>query len=202
MTTHTQSPRLPGAPRRGRRRGACGADDGGGATGARVLARVFCGVLALVGLLPFVATLVVRSAWARDWAARETQRILAPARGGRQPTRRRCASGRSPSSSTMCASSRATAAPRSSSAIACPASAALRAPGRQARHRPGRARRAARPRRRARRQAREPRAQALGGPKSEGPFHAPFNTFSRDRRIRRSRPRRGARLPPSRSTST
>jgi translocation and assembly module TamB len=33
-------------------------------------------VLALVGLLPFVATLVVRSAWARDWAARETQRIL------------------------------------------------------------------------------------------------------------------------------
>ncbi len=33
-------------------------------------------MLALVGLVPFVATLVVRSAWARDWAARETQRLI------------------------------------------------------------------------------------------------------------------------------
>jgi translocation and assembly module TamB len=35
-----------------------------------------CAVLALIGLIPFVATLTVRSAWARDWAARETQRLL------------------------------------------------------------------------------------------------------------------------------
>jgi translocation and assembly module TamB len=75
MTTHTQSslpPRAraearakePGRRRRRRR-------DWG-----RVLARVLCAVLALIGLVPFVATLVVRSAWARDWAARETQRLL------------------------------------------------------------------------------------------------------------------------------
>jgi translocation and assembly module TamB len=41
-----------------------------------MVARVLCGVLAVIGLLPFVATLVVRSAWAREWAARETQRVL------------------------------------------------------------------------------------------------------------------------------
>ena len=33
-------------------------------------------MLALVGALPFLATFVVRSAWARGWAARETQRLL------------------------------------------------------------------------------------------------------------------------------
>jgi translocation and assembly module TamB len=33
-------------------------------------------MLALVGLVPFAATLVVRSAWARQWAARESQRLL------------------------------------------------------------------------------------------------------------------------------
>ncbi len=75
MTTHTPSshpPRVAEAhagalpARRRRRRRDWG----------RALARVFCGALALIGLLPFVATLVVRSAWARDWAARETQGIL------------------------------------------------------------------------------------------------------------------------------
>ncbi len=74
MTTYTQSsvpPRAEARPgehpgRRRRRRRDWG----------RVLARVLCGALALIGLLPFVATLVVRSAWARDWAARETQRLL------------------------------------------------------------------------------------------------------------------------------
>jgi translocation and assembly module TamB len=42
----------------------------------RAVARVLCAALALVGAVPFVATFVVRSAWARDWAARETQRLL------------------------------------------------------------------------------------------------------------------------------
>jgi translocation and assembly module TamB len=42
----------------------------------RTVARVFCSILALVGALPFVATFVVRSAWARDWAARESERLL------------------------------------------------------------------------------------------------------------------------------
>ncbi len=37
---------------------------------------MLCVALALVGVLPFAATLVIRSAWARDWAARETQRLL------------------------------------------------------------------------------------------------------------------------------
>jgi translocation and assembly module TamB len=76
MTTHTQSslpPRalaaalaeaLPGRRRRRRR-------DWG-----RALARVLCAALALIGVLPFAGTFVVRSAWARDWAARETQRLL------------------------------------------------------------------------------------------------------------------------------
>src|SRR5580704_18858794 len=75
MTTHTHSSLPPRAAearagalagRRRRRRRDWG----------RVLARVLCAALALVGLVPFIATLTVRSAWARDWAARETQRLL------------------------------------------------------------------------------------------------------------------------------
>jgi translocation and assembly module TamB len=42
----------------------------------RTLARVVCAGLAGIGLLPFLATLVVRSAWAREWSARESQRLL------------------------------------------------------------------------------------------------------------------------------
>jgi translocation and assembly module TamB len=56
----------PPPPRRRRRRRDWG----------RAFARVLCVALALVGLLPFAATLVVRSAWARTWAATETQRLL------------------------------------------------------------------------------------------------------------------------------
>jgi translocation and assembly module TamB len=37
---------------------------------------VLCGVLAVIGLLPFLAALIVRSEVARGWAARETQRLL------------------------------------------------------------------------------------------------------------------------------
>lgn len=43
----------------------------------RAIARVLCVLLAAVGLVPFAATLIVRSAWARAWAARETSRVLA-----------------------------------------------------------------------------------------------------------------------------
>ncbi|HXX70408.1 MAG TPA: translocation/assembly module TamB domain-containing protein [Polyangiaceae bacterium] len=43
----------------------------------RRIARAVCVVLSLLGLLPFLATMVVRSSWARAWAARETQRLLA-----------------------------------------------------------------------------------------------------------------------------
>src|SRR5579883_1042152 len=42
----------------------------------RALARTACVLLAAVGAMPFLATLVVRSAWASAWAARETQRVL------------------------------------------------------------------------------------------------------------------------------
>jgi translocation and assembly module TamB len=41
------------------------------------VARVLCVVFALVGLLPFGATVVLRSSWAREWAARETEGLLA-----------------------------------------------------------------------------------------------------------------------------
>ena len=40
------------------------------------IARILCFVLALVGLLPFATTVGVRSTWARNWAARETARVL------------------------------------------------------------------------------------------------------------------------------
>jgi translocation and assembly module TamB len=40
-------------------------------------ARLLCIVLSLVGVLPFAATLVLRSNWARTWAATETERVLA-----------------------------------------------------------------------------------------------------------------------------
>ncbi|MCL2448087.1 MAG: translocation/assembly module TamB domain-containing protein, partial [Polyangiaceae bacterium] len=42
----------------------------------RRVARVICAVLALLGVLPFALGLVVRSPWARSWAARATQRLL------------------------------------------------------------------------------------------------------------------------------
>ncbi|MGH7271596.1 MAG: hypothetical protein ACREJ3_14290, partial [Polyangiaceae bacterium] len=41
------------------------------------LARAICAVFALVGALPFLAVILVRSAGARVWAARESQRLLA-----------------------------------------------------------------------------------------------------------------------------
>ena len=69
MTTSLESPspmRAPVRGSRGRRRRDWG----------RAFARVLCAGLALIGLLPFAATLVVRSAWARGWAATETQRLL------------------------------------------------------------------------------------------------------------------------------
>jgi translocation and assembly module TamB len=40
------------------------------------LARVLCAAMAIVGVVPFATALVVRSAWARGWAARETERAL------------------------------------------------------------------------------------------------------------------------------
>jgi translocation and assembly module TamB len=42
----------------------------------RAVARAMCLALAMVGTVPFLAILVVRSAWAREWAARESQRLL------------------------------------------------------------------------------------------------------------------------------
>jgi translocation and assembly module TamB len=75
-TTHTETPRATGARetalgrragvRRRRRRRDWG----------RTVARALCVMLALVGVLPFATTLVVRSAWARTWAARETEKVL------------------------------------------------------------------------------------------------------------------------------
>jgi translocation and assembly module TamB len=67
MSTHTETrdTALPAVRHRRHRR------DWG-----RGIARGLCVVLALVGILPFAATVVVRSAWARTWAAQETERIL------------------------------------------------------------------------------------------------------------------------------
>ncbi len=42
----------------------------------RTIARGLCAALALLGLAPFVTVLVVRSAWARGWVTRETERAL------------------------------------------------------------------------------------------------------------------------------
>jgi translocation and assembly module TamB len=73
-TTHTDAPSpraderetaLPAARRRRKRR------DWG-----RGVARAVCVAFALIGVLPFLSALVVRSSWARAWAARETQRLL------------------------------------------------------------------------------------------------------------------------------
>jgi translocation and assembly module TamB len=43
----------------------------------RRIAQALCMVLAFVGLLPFLTAFVVRSAWARSFAARTTQRLIA-----------------------------------------------------------------------------------------------------------------------------
>lgn len=74
MTADTRTPgvadgretALPAVKRRRRRR------DWG-----RALARILCVLLALVGLVPFGATVVLRSAWARTWAATKTEALLA-----------------------------------------------------------------------------------------------------------------------------
>jgi translocation and assembly module TamB len=74
MATHTNTPgvaaardtALPPVARKRRRQ------DWG-----RRFARVLCVLLAMVGLVPFAATVVLRSAWARTWAASETEKLLA-----------------------------------------------------------------------------------------------------------------------------
>ncbi len=43
---------------------------------SRALAQAVCVALALVGVLPFAATLVVRSSWARAWAAQKGQELI------------------------------------------------------------------------------------------------------------------------------
>jgi translocation and assembly module TamB len=40
------------------------------------IAQVLCALLALVGLVPFAGVLVVRSAWAKHWAAEQAQRVV------------------------------------------------------------------------------------------------------------------------------
>ena len=42
----------------------------------RIIARGLCFALAAVGVIPFATALVVRSAWARAWATRDTERAL------------------------------------------------------------------------------------------------------------------------------
>jgi translocation and assembly module TamB len=64
MNLERHSTSLPPAPRkRGRDWG-------------RAFARLFCVLFAIVGIFPLGLTVVVRSAWAQKWAARETERIL------------------------------------------------------------------------------------------------------------------------------
>src|SRR5579859_4840025 len=43
----------------------------------RTVAKALCLVLALVGMVPFAATVVIRSAWARTWAANATEKAIA-----------------------------------------------------------------------------------------------------------------------------
>lgn len=57
---------LPASRRRSRRKRDWG----------RVVARALCVAFAIVGMLPFVAAIVVRSAWARHWAERTTESAL------------------------------------------------------------------------------------------------------------------------------
>src|SRR5579863_1725361 len=78
MTTHSESPPRASPARRGTRGDAADLprrrrrrQDW-----TERVAQVLCFVLAVVGTLPFVATLVVRSAWARDWAAQTSRRLL------------------------------------------------------------------------------------------------------------------------------
>jgi translocation and assembly module TamB len=76
-TTHSESQRPT------RTRGSARSDEAGltrrrrrrRAWSERV-AQVLCVVLAGIGTLPFLATLVIRSAWARDWAAAASRRLL------------------------------------------------------------------------------------------------------------------------------
>lgn len=65
MQADRASTQLPPAPRRRKRR------DWGA-----VLAKILCVVFAVVGALPFAVGGVVRSRWAREWAVRETTRLL------------------------------------------------------------------------------------------------------------------------------
>lgn len=60
---------------RERSRGAQGRRRAGSAWDRRA-AQVLCAILAVIGVLPFATALLVRSAWARSWTARETQRLL------------------------------------------------------------------------------------------------------------------------------
>src|SRR5216110_1801439 len=64
MSLDRASTRLPPLPRRRHRR-----DIG------QILARFLCVVFAAIGILPFVLAAIVRSAWARSWATRETARV-------------------------------------------------------------------------------------------------------------------------------
>src|SRR5215472_15551887 len=65
MQADRVSSQLPSPPRRRRRR------DWGAA-----VAKLFCLLFAIIGVTPAVLSLVVRSAWARTWAVRETTRLL------------------------------------------------------------------------------------------------------------------------------
>jgi translocation and assembly module TamB len=71
-TTHSESP----APRARERARAPVVRRQTGRDWTELFARVVCVALAAIGTLPFLATLVVRSAWARDWAGRTSRRLL------------------------------------------------------------------------------------------------------------------------------
>jgi translocation and assembly module TamB len=76
-TTHSDSP--PAVAGRERSRSDASVRARGRRRGRDWTERValaLCVVLAGIGTLPFVAALVVRSAWARDWAARTSRRLL------------------------------------------------------------------------------------------------------------------------------
>ncbi len=64
MMNDRESTRLPPAPRRKRR-------DWG-----RLVARIVCAFFAVLGILPVLLALLVRSSWAQGWATQETERIV------------------------------------------------------------------------------------------------------------------------------
>ena len=190
-TLHDDVPHRAPAARRRRARRRCPrhAVGASGATGAAASRGCCASCWRSWASCPSRPRWSLRSAWARTWAARETERVLRE-----QGIAARYAHGAARLAARGRADGRARGVERrrrarcSSATRARDPAQAVRAARGQARHRPGRARRAARARRRRGRQAREPRAPA-DSPRTEPKDRAAcaLQRVRADRRVDRSR---------------